>query len=286
MTRLRLGLSPPRLPHREAKSGFAPLAVAALLHVMAVTLLLGLAPPPAPHIAAADPTPARSMPIFLPPHLLFNARATVGGGGGGGGNRQTAPIRRAEGVGHDAMTLRTTPRPPQAAESIATGDRLPSIVLDAKPMFSGTVDQIGLPSGGVSYGTSTGPGSGGGVGSGTGIGLGSGDGPGVGPGSGGGFGGGSYRPGGAVSAPRLLAQVQPRYTTDALERKIQGSVWLEAVVTKEGRVASMHVVRSLDARGLDDEAITAVRQWQFDPGRLAGRPVDVIVTVVVDFSIR
>jgi protein TonB len=89
-----------------------------------------------------------------------------------------------------------------------------------------------------------------------------------------------------VSAPRLLAQVQPRYTTDALERKIQGSVWLEAVVTKEGRVASMHVVRSLDARGLDDEAITAVRQWQFDPGRLAGRPVDVIVTVVVDFSIR
>jgi len=29
-----------------------------------------------------------------------------------------------------------------------------------------------------------------------------------------------------------------------------------------------------------------VRQWQFDPGRLAGRPVDVIVTVIVDFSIR
>jgi TonB family protein len=279
-------LSPPRLPHREARSEFAPLAVAALLHVIAVTLLLGLAPPPAPHIAAGDPRPQPSIPIFLPPHLLFNARATVGGGGGGGGNRQAAPIRRAEGVGHDAITLRTTPRPPQAGESIAIGDRLPSVVLDAKPMFSGTVDQIGLPSGGVSYGTSTGPGSGGGVGTGTGTGLGSGEGPGVGPGSGGGFGGGAYRPGGAVSMPRLLAQVQPKYTIEALEQRIQGSVRLEVVVTRDGQVGAVRVLRSLDPRGLDEQAIAAVRQWRFDPGRVAGVPVDVIANVIVDFSIR
>jgi TonB family protein len=48
---------------------------------------------------------------------------------------------------------------------------------------------------------------------------------------------------------------------------------------------SVHVTRSLDPRGLDDEAIKAVRQWRFVPGALAGRPVDVI-SVVIDFSIH
>ena len=37
---------------------------------------------------------------------------------------------------------------------------------------------------------------------------------------------------------------------------------------------------------LDEQAITAVRQWRFEPGRLAGTPVDVMVTVVMDFSIQ
>ena len=286
MTRLRLGVPPPRLPHRETRPRFAPFAAAALVHFVGLTLVLQMAPQAVRPAAAQDPAPPEVTRIVLPPHLLFNARPTIGGGGGGGGNHQSGPVRRAERVGRDSMTLRTIPRPPQPGESIAIGDRLPAVVLDAKSSSSGTTDQIGLPTGGVSYGTSTGPGSGGGVGSGTGTGLGSGEGSGVGPGSGGGFGGGSYRPGGAVSAPRLLAQVQPRYTVDALERKIQGSVWLEAVVTRDGRVGSMHVVRSLDPCGLDDEAMVAVRQWQFEPGRLAGRPVDVIVNVIVDFSIR
>ena len=98
--------------------------------------------------------------------------------------------------------MRTVKRPPAPAP-IASEPDIPPIVLDALPLASGTFDQIGLPVGGVSYGTSTGPGSGGGVGTGTGTGLGSGRGPGIGPGSGGGFGGGAYRPGGAVTAPRL-----------------------------------------------------------------------------------
>jgi periplasmic protein TonB len=163
---------------------------------------------------------------------------------------------------------------------------MPALVLDALPLTSGAFNQIGLPVGGVLYGTSTGTGSGGGVGTGTGTGLGSGRGPGMGPGSGGGFGGGAYRPGAAVTAPRLLSQVKPRYTNDAVERKIEGSVWLELVVTREGRSGDVRVVRSLDPGGLDNEAIAAVRLWQFEPGRLAGRAVDVMVTVVMDFSIR
>jgi periplasmic protein TonB len=281
-----LGLPSPRLPARRTPIAGTTFAAAAILHLAAATLVMLMVPPANRRIADDPPIVPSAMPIVLPPHLLFRAETVQGGGGGGGGNRQNGPIRHAEGVGHDTMTLRTIPRPPQSSESVTPNDRLPSLVLDAKPMFSGTMDQLGLPVGGVSYGTSTGPGSGGGVGTGSGTGLGSGEGPGVGPGSGGGFGGGPYRPGGAVVAPRILRQTTPRYTSDAMERRIQGSVWLEIVVTRDGVVGSVHVTRSLDPGGLDEEAVKTVREWQFEPGRLSGKPVDVVAIVVMDFSIR
>jgi TonB family protein len=159
-------------------------------------------------------------------------------------------------------------------------------VLDAKPLASGLFEQVGLPTAATVSGTSTGPGSGGGVGSGVGTGIGSGRGPGLGPGSGGGTGGGVYRPGGAVSAPRLIKEVKPIYTAQALLNRMQGTVVLEAIVTRDGCASQIRVVRSLDRGGLDEEAVAAVAQWRFEPGRLAGAPVDVIVTILVDFLVR
>jgi TonB family protein len=230
------------------------------------------------------------------PGIVFLATdpRPVGSGGGGGGNQRAASIRRAEGIGSDAITLRVRKSPPALAAAATTvpralqeeGSPLPSVVLDAQPLASGTFEQIGLPTGGVSDGTSTGPGSGGGVGTGLGTGIGPGRGPGVGPGSGGGTGGGVFRPGGAVTAPRLIREVKPTYTEDAVAHRIQGTVVLEVVVTRDGRPSQIRVVRSLDPEGLDEEAIAAVTQWRFDPGRLSGTPVDVLVTIMLDFWIR
>jgi TonB family protein len=138
----------------------------------------------------------------------------------------------------------------------------------------------------VSFGVSTGTGSGGGVGDGAGTGIGSGRGPGLGPGSGGGTGGGVYRPGGSVTPPRVIARVTPKYSEDALFRKIQGTVELELVVTREGRPVDIRIVRSLDPGGLDENAVAAVEAWRFEPGRLGAAPVNVAVTVMLDFSIR
>jgi protein TonB len=116
--------------------------------------------------------------------------------------------------------------------------------------------------------------------------MGSGRGPGLGPGSGGGTGGGIYRAGGAVSAPRLIKEVKPKYTSEALVKRIQGTVVLEVIVTSDGCASPLRIVRSLDAGGLDEEAVTAVAQWRFEPGRLGATPVDVLVTIVLDFTIR
>jgi TonB family protein len=226
-------------------------------------------------------------------HFVFLAPYSdrMAGGGGGGGNHEPGPIRQARGVGSDAITLRVRKTPPAAispesAPANPAKPSLPSIVLDAMPLASGVFDEVGLPMGGVTSSVSTGPGSGGGVGTGIGTGIGSGRGPGLGPGSGGGIGGGVYRPGGSVTAPRVITEVRPKYTNDALLHRIQGTVVMELVVTRDGRPSHIKVVRSLDPEGLDDEAVAAVAQWRFEPGRLAGTPVDVLVTVMLDFSIR
>jgi protein TonB len=213
-----------------------------------------------------------------------------GSGGGGGGNREPGPIRRAEGVGPDAITLRTSkPRALPATPPRTLPDNVPSvpsIVLDAAPLASGTFEQVGLPQMAAPGATSTGAGSGGGVGTGAGTGIGAGRGSGLGRGSGGGTGGGVFRPGGAVSAPRVITEVKPKYTNGALLRRIQGTVELEVVVTRDGLPSQIRVLRSLDPGGLDVEAVAAVEQWRFAPGRVAGEPVDVLVVILLDFWIR
>jgi periplasmic protein TonB len=72
----------------------------------------------------------------------------------------------------------------------------------------------------------------------------------------------------------------------ALRKVIQGTVVLEVVVTGDGCASQIRIVSSLDRGGLDEEAVAAIAQWRFEPGRLAGAPVDVLVTIMVDFSIR
>lgn len=266
-------------------------AVSAALHLMLVVLAALVGRSLGAGIEQRRAVPPADQQVR---HIVFVLPETLrtGSGGGGGGNRQPGPTRRAEGVGPDRSTLRVRQPPPaipvQTAAPPATEETapLPSLVLEAKPLAAGLFEQIGLPAGGAAAAVSTGPGSGGGVGSGNGTGTGSGDGPGLGPGSGGSAGGGVYRPGGAVSAPRLIEQVRPKYTADALRNRIQGTVVLEAVVTADGCVSQVRVVRSLDRAGLDDAAMAAAAQWRFEPGRLAGAPVDVLIVIMLDFWIH
>ena len=207
----------PRLPDRRSEA-LTPLAASTALHVAFVLIAASLASALAPGIDAPRPEPIADQQgqdvrlVFLVSELPPTA-----GGGGGGGNQRPEPIRRAQGVGADPITLRvqrrpTPPAPVTAASAPAVEDApsIPSIVLDAKPLASGFFDQTGLPAGGVLSSPSTGPGSGGGVGTGSGTGIGPGRGPGLGPGSGGGTGGGVYRPGGTVSPPRVIKEVRPR----------------------------------------------------------------------------
>ena len=96
-----------------------------------------------------------------------------------------------------------------------------------------------------------------------------------------------YRPGEGITVPRIVKEVKPKYTPEAMEAKIQGSVRLEAVVLATGEVGDVEVIESLDkVYGLDEAAIQALKQWRFDPGTKDGKPVAVRVEVEMSFTLK
>jgi TonB family protein len=66
---------------------------------------------------------------------------------------------------------------------------------------------------------------------------------------------------------------------------VTGDVVLEIVIRSDGSVGDVKVLRGLGF-GLNDRAVAAVRNWKFSPARRQGTPVDVIVEVEVEFSLR
>jgi TonB family protein len=93
-----------------------------------------------------------------------------------------------------------------------------------------------------------------------------------------------YRIGNGVSAPSILYKVEPQYTPEAKDDKIEGMVKLQVEITPEGIAENFLVLQSLDA-GLDANAITAVSNWRFKPGMKDGEPVAVFATIEINFHL-
>lgn len=230
-------------------------------------------------------------PPFTTPNLIWLAEPGPGGGGGGGGNRAPEPPRPAEVPGKEKMTVPVQKRPALKQPEPVKED--PPVQQDlnipAKAIASADQQLPGvIESANVAQQTpSQGAGIGGGGGTGTGTGIGPGQGSGLGDGFGGGSGGGAFRPGSGVTIPRVVRQVKPQYTAEAMRAKVQGLVLLECVVLPDGTVGDVRVTRSLDpVFGLDQEAIKAARQWRFVPGTRQGEPVPVIITIELAFTLR
>jgi TonB family protein len=94
-----------------------------------------------------------------------------------------------------------------------------------------------------------------------------------------------YKPGDGVSLPRVVKDVKPKYSPEALRARIQGTVELDCVVEPDGMPREIRVTRSLDP-DLDRRAIDALEQWRFRPGTKDGEPVRVRVVVELTFTLR
>jgi protein TonB len=148
------------------------------------------------------------------------------------------------------------------------------------PVFAGIASP--LPSVPASDGAMRGDENGGALGD-----RGTGPGTGGGPGGNTGSGGDPFHVGNGVTPPILIKEVKPRYTSQAMRARIEGTATVEVVVLPDGSVGSVRVVRSLDAVfGLDQEAVDAVKLWRFNPGKFGGRPVPVVVDIELTFTLR
>jgi periplasmic protein TonB len=277
-------LEVPFLFEQQPRRLGASVALSAALDVAFVVLLVVVSRLPI--------HPAATAAVLTPPNnsnIIWLQEPGPGGGGGGGGNRMKEPPRKAELPGKDKITVPVA-KPPKLETQVAKNEppAIQPINIPAKTLNSGETTLPGAleaPPGPPTL--SQGSGSGGGSGTGTGTGIGPGTGSGLGPGSGGGTGGGVYRPGNGITNPRLVREVRPQYTSDAMRAKVQGTVLLECVVRPDGSVGDVNVLRSLDSTfGLDQEAIKAAKQWKFVPGSRLGEPVSVMVTIELTFTLR
>lgn len=280
-------------------ANWAPLAVILLLSVLLSNYSFYCKIFPGKCVVTEDPlenltllTPLTDVPTDIDIKLQKSAAAkekqiggslnkpkAASGGGGGGRNQPTPPSKGVPPpMALTPQIVMPNPEPPKIKDpSLAV---VPTIYGDPRalpPMKGPLGDPTGVPGP-----PSSGPGSGAGIGRGSGTGVGGGEGGGLGPGRGGNTGGGDMGLGGGRSVEPMTASLSPtilykekaKYTEEARQNKVQGTVVLNVVFTADGRITNIKVVRGLPD-GLTEKAIEAAQKIRFQPAVKAGQPVSV-----------
>jgi protein TonB len=94
---------------------------------------------------------------------------------------------------------------------------------------------------------------------------------------------GPFRAGEGIARPRKIKDVRPVYPLPAMSARIGGNVLIEATIGIDGKVHDARVLKSIAL--LDQAALEAVRQWEFEPSRVNGEAVPVTMVIVVTFAL-
>jgi protein TonB len=264
-------------PQRTANG----VAVAAAIHALLFASLMSLAR--APHRdALIDPDGAVSKTLTW----LADGPA---GGRGGGGHREPGPARSLLRSGHDNHDLPSGAPAPTEAQPAVIKEPDPAfpVAVPVKPLGSSDEPIIGVIGAVPALGNSRGPGDDNGAGGGKGGGIGDRIGTTVGDNGSLGIGDGPGGFGGGGTQPAIVYMERPRYTTGAMQARVQGTVMVECIVQPTGMCTDIRVVRSLDrVFGLDEEAKRAAALWKFKPGERSGRPMPMVVRIELEFALR
>ena len=79
----------------------------------------------------------------------------------------------------------------------------------------------------------------------------------------------------------LIHRVEPAYPPLAKAARIQGTVQLQAIISRQGTIQNLQVLSGHPM--LVTAAVEAVRQWRYRPYILNGEPVEVETQVTVNF---
>jgi protein TonB len=86
-----------------------------------------------------------------------------------------------------------------------------------------------------------------------------------------------------VTQGLLLRKIQPAYPPLARQARIQGSVLLQAEISKDGSIQNLRLISGHPM--LAPAAIEAVKQWKYKPYILNGEPVEVETQITVNFTL-
>jgi bla regulator protein BlaR1 len=109
----------------------------------------------------------------------------------------------------------------------------------------------------------------------------------------------------APAEPKLVYRAKPAYPADAKKEGVQGLFVIDVVIGKDGAIKDAHVVASAPTperlkelepkkgtpaategdKRLAEAALTAVKQWQYAPILVGGKPVEFKATVTVNFRL-
>ena len=90
-----------------------------------------------------------------------------------------------------------------------------------------------------------------------------------------------------VVKPEILNRVQPSYPPVALKQKVEGTVILSLLVSDNGEVSEVKILREAGgSAGLTEAAVAAAKKWKFRPAVKQGKRVKVWVTYPVAFKLQ
>jgi len=87
---------------------------------------------------------------------------------------------------------------------------------------------------------------------------------------------------GGLEEAKLIHMVPPVYPKEAKDAGIGGTVVVKGVIAKDGSVQQVEYVSGPEE--LKQAAIEAVKQWQYKPETLGGKPIEVGTTVSLVFT--
>jgi protein TonB len=84
-----------------------------------------------------------------------------------------------------------------------------------------------------------------------------------------------------VSAGNLIAPIHPVYPQIARAAHVEGTVVVDAIISRTGSIESAHVLSGPPM--LQQTALEAVRQARYRPFLLNGQPTEVQTTITINF---
>jgi TonB family protein len=87
-----------------------------------------------------------------------------------------------------------------------------------------------------------------------------------------------------VPVPSRKKYVAPEYPMDAAAQGIRGIVILEVLIGEDGKVSASRITRSI--QGLDEAATAAVKLWEYEPTKVAGQAVKVLLSQSITFALK